>query len=181
MGEHRQAGWPEKLQPGHIWLVEHPSQQAFFACDRDALASADAVIFDRALASAVASVLPIGAYAELLPRQTPAGDFGVSERALGLAADGWRVVQLVPTAAEPRARLRSASGALIPPERASNLPVVLIAKTPEGCRGWDTSLQTLSSLADEVADEDCLTLIFGPLGVDHAAHGYAASANGLAG
>jgi hypothetical protein len=178
MGEHRQAGWPERVRPGHVWLVEHPSERAFFACDRDALTSADAVIFDHAFASAVASVLPVGAYAEPLP---PAGGFAVCERALGLAADGWRVVQLVPTAAEARARLHSASAALTLPGRASNVPVVLIAKTPEGCRGWDASVQTLARLADEVADEDCLTLIFGPLGVGHPADGWAASANGLAG
>lgn len=89
--------------PGQVWLIEHDPDSALPALDRDALAQANVVLYDRALAPLVAEMLPLGSYAEPLPF----GDATPSPRALDLAAEGWSVVQLVAARASRRAHLHS--------------------------------------------------------------------------
>ena len=58
----------DRRWPGQIWLIEQPIRTAAFRVDRDVLTASNVVIYDRALAPLVARFLPIGAYAEPLPR-----------------------------------------------------------------------------------------------------------------
>jgi hypothetical protein len=100
---------------GQIWLIEHDSDSPLSAPDRDALAQANVVLFDRALASLVIEALPLGTYAEPLP----AGFSALSPRALEFAAEGWGVVQLVAATPARQARLHTvwprANGAVVRP------------------------------------------------------------------
>jgi hypothetical protein len=100
---------------GQIWLIEHNPDFPLSAPDRDALAQANVVLFDRTLASLVIEVLPLGTYAEPLP----AGSSALSPRALEFAAEGWGVVQLVAATPARPARLHTvwprANGAVVRP------------------------------------------------------------------
>src|SRR5262249_25793941 len=91
------------LLPGQIWLIEHDPDGALPAPDRDALTSADVVMYDRGLAPLVAELLPLGGYAEPLSFMgaTP------TRRSLDLAAQGWSVVQLVTASFGRCARLHA--------------------------------------------------------------------------
>lgn len=177
----KDGGKPGRLptaKPGEIWLVEHAAAAPLFPCDRGALTSANVVLYERALEPVAAAVLPIGAYAEPLPPNGPA----VSPRALGFAAEGWSVAQLVEARGERRARLGRLSEALAALGVAGELPVLVVAKAAPD-RRWerDACLRTLPGLADEWADRGLLTLIFGPLAPRYPAPCHAVAANGLAG
>src|SRR5260370_334043 len=100
------------VEPGQIWLIEQIFDAAICPLDRDALTSANVVVYDRALAPLVAKILPLGGYAEPLSRDSRTAGSAISPRALAFAADGWSAVQL----AEPHAgcpkRLQGAVAAL---------------------------------------------------------------------
>jgi hypothetical protein len=157
MRDNQYSGARTTVKPGQVWLIEHVSVRALFPFDRRALTSADVVIHDRV----VASVLPLGGYAEPMP---------------------WSVAQLVEPHADRSARLRLASDALMSLGGAGDLPVLVIAK---GAALWhrtrDSCLGTLRGLTEELADDDLLTLVFGPLVVRYPAPSHAFTANGLAG
>jgi len=89
--------------PGQVWLIEHDPHAALSAPDRDALTSADVVLYDRALAPLVAELLPLGAYAEPLSFTGAT----LTRRAADLAAQGWGVVQLVTASSGRRACLHA--------------------------------------------------------------------------
>ena len=170
------------VKPGQIWLIEHSSARTLFPADRAALTGADVVIYDRALAPLVASVMRLGTYAEPMPLDALHAGLAISARALGFACDGWSVAQLVGPHANPSARLRLASDALLSLGCAHDLPVLVIAKgTSFRRRTRDSCLRTLPGLTEEFADDDLLTLVFGPLVVRYPASSHAFTANGLAG
>src|SRR5260370_4468703 len=83
------------LRPSQLWVIEQAQATALSELDRDALTSANVVIYDRALASMVADVLPLGGYAEPLSFSCQAAGRALSPRALQSAAEGWSVLQLV--------------------------------------------------------------------------------------
>ena len=182
MREDRQSSLDPAIRPGQIWLIEQPSATVLFRFDRDALTSADVVIYDRALAPLVARFLQIGAYAEPWSPDVQAAGSTISARALQFAAEGWSVVQLVEARPGRRERLRDAVGALKPLSGGNDLPLVAIAKTTaDRHRRWDGCLRNSSDLIDEFGDDDPLTLVFGPLVIRYPAAAYAFAANGLAG
>ena len=160
MREDRQPSLEPAIRPGQIWLIEQPSTTAFFTLDRDALTSANVVIYDRPLAPLVARFLPTGAYAEPLSLDAQAAGSAISPRALQFAAEGWSVVQLVEARPGRRERLRDAADRRL---------------------RWDGCLRNCSDLIDEFEDDDPLTLVFGPLVIRYPAPAYAFAANGLAG
>src|SRR5881227_3055842 len=95
------------LLPGQIWLVEHGAGMPLSPLDRAVLAAANVVLYDRALASLVAQLLPLGAYAEPLPGVEPATGPAIMPRALDCAAGGWGLLQPVGVGREiERARQR---------------------------------------------------------------------------
>ena len=79
------------VAPGQVCIIEHDPQTALAAPHRAVLTAANVVLYDRALERLVTENLLPGGYAEPLPfiDATP------SPRALGFAADGWSVVQLI--------------------------------------------------------------------------------------
>ena len=89
------------ILPGEVWVIEHDPQTPLSAPDRDILTAANVVLFDRASEPLVLETLPLGGYAEPLSRPGAM----LSPRALGLAAEGWSVVQLVAASASRPARL----------------------------------------------------------------------------
>jgi siroheme synthase len=89
---------------------------------------------------------------------------------------------LVETPVDRGLKLQAASEALISLGCAEELPVLIIAKTaPYRQREQEASLRTLPGLAAELADEDLLTLVFGPVAFRYPAPCRAFTANGLAG
>jgi hypothetical protein len=180
MRDYRSARQPPTVHPGQIWLIEQDPARPLSLVDRDALTNANAVIYDRALASLVAQVLPIGGYAEPLPLMGPATGPAISQRALALAGEGWSVAQLVE--ANPSRRLRMG---ILPPALAragGDLPVRVIAKAAaDRCRIVDLVLPELAEFLSEFGNDELLTLIYGPLVARGAAQAHAFATNGLAG
>jgi siroheme synthase len=180
MRDNQYSGTRTPVKPGQVWLIEHSLARLLLPSDRTALTSADVVIYDRALAPVAASVLSIGAYAEAVSLDASHPGRAISTRALGFALDGWSVAHLVEPHADRGARLRLAADALMSHGCAGDLPVLVIAKgTLFRHHAWDTCLRTLPGL--EFADDDLLTLVFGPLVVRYPAPSHAFTANGLAG
>jgi hypothetical protein len=74
------------IRPEQIWLIEQRVATGLAALDRGALAAADVVLYDRALARWVARFLPAGGYAEPLLSDPGADDPAISPRAVKLAS-----------------------------------------------------------------------------------------------
>jgi siroheme synthase len=182
MRDSQYSGARTTVKPSQVWLIEHSSARALSPFDRAVLTGADVVIYDRALAPVVASVLPLGAYAEAMPLDARLASHAISSRALGFAVDGWSVAQLVETHADRRSRLQLTSDALVSFGCPGDLPVLVIAKGSLFRRCVrDTCLRTLPGLADDFAGDDFLTLAFGPLEARYPRPCHAFTANGLAG
>ncbi len=180
MGAGGQVGQMPRVEAGQIWVVEQAPAAAPCALDRAALADTNVLLYDRALAPLAERVLPVGAYAELLPGGAGLEDAAIFRRALEFAAEGWSVVQLVEARSLQRERLQLVVRGLIRKIGSRDLPVLLIAKTAaDGYRGWNASLRRLPELIDEVDEAELLTIVFGPFGVGCPAH--TSSFNGLAG
>src|SRR5207245_7782398 len=113
--------------PGQIWVVEHDPGMPLSPLDRAVLIGANVVLYDRALASLVAQLLPLGAYAEPLPGVEPATGPAIMPRALDFAAEGWSVVQLVTAGPAWRARLAAVPPALFRASRDGALPLRVVA------------------------------------------------------
>ena len=168
--------------PGQIWLVEHGAGMPLSPLDRAVLAAANVVLYDRALASLVAQLLPLGAYAEPLPGVEPATGPAITPRALDFAAEGWSVVQLVAAGPAWRARLAALPPALFRASRDGALPVRVVAKDSGGHeRAFDAGHDDFAELIRGFGDSERLTLVLGPLAAPRSAPAYAFTANGLAG
>ena len=81
--------------PSQIWVIEQAPARALAGLDRDAVAHANVVIYDRALEAVVAAALAPGGYAEPLAAPCPEARGALSPRAVQFAAEGWSVVQVV--------------------------------------------------------------------------------------
>jgi hypothetical protein len=197
MSENRQSRAAPTIEPGQIWLIEQLSATDLSPMDRNAVIRANVVLYDRALEPLVAEILPLGSYAEPLPRDHRAGGSAITPRALQFAADGWSVVQLVEALPGQRAaaglnRLqRPGIPAIQVPAiqvpaiqvpaiqvPAIQVPAIqVIARTPVR----DATLPERPVLIDEFADDEALTQVFGSLGVRAPAPAQTFTANGLAG
>lgn len=170
------------IDPGQIWLIEQDPATALCTLDRAVLTGANVVLYDRALASVVAQVLPIGAYAEPLSGTAPAAGPAIAARALEFAIGGWSVVQLVAAGPAWRARLPILPPALIRAQRSGGLPVRVIAKAAaDRHHEVDSGLDDIAELIREFGDNELLTLVFGPFAARCPAQAHAFTANGLAG
>ena len=168
--------------PGQIWVVEHDPGMPLSPRHRAVLIAANVVLYDRALASLIAQLLPLGAYAEPLPGVEPATGPAIMPRALDFAAEGWSVVQLVAAGPAWRARLAALPPALFRASRDGALPVRVVAKDSGGHeRAFDAGHDEFAELIRGFGDSERLTLIFGPLAAPRPAPAYAFTANGLAG
>ena len=170
------------LRPSQLWVIEQAQATALSELDRDALTSANVVIYDRALAGVVADVLPLGGYAEPLSFSCQAAGRALSPRALQFAADGFSVVQLVLASPCWRERLHQAPRELSLVGDGGNAAVRLIAKQgAERYRELGADLDHLPGLVDDVDQGDPMTVIFGPIAARSTAQLYPFTANGLAG
>jgi hypothetical protein len=177
----RDGGWSDdRSQFGRIRLIEQSAATALSALAGKALSGADAVLFDRRLAPLIAGLLPAGGYAEPL---TEAAEEEALTRALKLASEGWSVVQLV----EPRRgwcrRLNAATAALNGTTGTGELALRLIGEIPADPPAIpDAHPLDPSGRVVDIAEDEPLTLILGPLagGASAAAYAFAAG-NGLAG
>jgi hypothetical protein len=168
------------LRPGEICFIEQ-RETYLSALAYAAIADADIVLYDRALATVVAHELSAaGSYAE--PVAGTDGDEGpaIPPRALRLAADGWRVVHLLHGRPGWRRRLRAAAEGLALASGKRGLPVRLVAVT-NGDPSLCATLFDLPQLDDEAAGNEKLTVILGPLAETGPAPAGTFTANGLAG
>jgi hypothetical protein len=162
-------------------LIEQTEATDLSALDGHALADADVVLYDGALAPLLAFLLPLRGYAEPLSSDADECDPAISPRALKLAADGWSVVQLVAPCRRWRRRLRRAAGELGPLNGAGRLTLRLIAKAAARCRSREAQVPDLPELVDALAEDELLTLIVGPLAGSTPTAVCAFAGNGLAG
>ena len=172
---------PVAAGPGELWFIEHDPRHPLGAGDRAVLTSANVVLYERALAPLVASVLPLGSYAE--PLQV-GGDTALSPRTVTFAGEGWSVAQLVGNGAAIKTRLRRIDEVLNAIATFGDLPVQVAVKLEAGRqRELDSSLRTTFDVIRDLAHEGLLTLVFGPLPLrlPVGAPAHAFTANGLAG
>ena len=181
MRDHGSPALPT-LEPSQLWVIEQAPASALSELDREALTSANVVIYDRALTRVVAGLLPLGGYAEPLSFSCQAAGRALSPRAVRFAADGWSVVQLVEASPCWRERLQHAPRELSEAGDGGNAAVRLIAKQgAERYREMGADLDRLPGLGDEVDRGDAMTVIFGPIAARGTAQLYPFTGNGLAG
>jgi hypothetical protein len=167
-----------EVRPGQLWYVELPSTEpAVSPLEYRALTTANVVVYDRVLEPAVASSLPLGAYAE----PTPPHD-GAIERCLSFARDGWSVARLVDPGGE-RVVIRQLSGGLLKFEASAALAVSVFANTDGSYEKIAAELDELGEVieARSFGQPVTLTIIFTGIDAGTAPRFVVASANGLAG
>jgi hypothetical protein len=120
MSHIRQIAVGPAVRPGEIWLVEQPADADITPLDHDAIASANVILYDRALEALVAEILPLGKYAEPLPAGGPGAGPAISARAMRFAEDGWRVVQIVEARPGWSQQVQNAHASLGTPRRSGD-------------------------------------------------------------
>ena len=120
MSHIRQIAAGPAVRPGEIWLVEQAADAELTPFDHDAIASANVILYDRALETLVAEILPLGRYAEPLPAGGQGAGPAISSRALRFAEDGWRVVQIVEARPGRSEQVQHAAATLGTPRRSGD-------------------------------------------------------------
>jgi hypothetical protein len=179
------------MRPGQLWLVELPATAPEFApLEYRALSNANVVIYDRALAPAVARLLPLGGYAE--PVASIDGQFASgSERCIRFVRDGWSVARLfhpgVQCGRERRDAIRQLSYRLLT-EMPADLPVRIFVSAGRGrYERNETPLYRLDARLDAMIAEyasvrsSTFTIVLDVTDTGGAPRFSVASANGLAG
>jgi hypothetical protein len=170
------------LRPGQLWYVELPSTEpAFSPLEYQALTTANVVIYDRALATTVARLMPIGGYAE---PATPRGDASDGfDRCIRFARDGWSVARLIHSSRRRVDIVGQLTERLLrvaaPPARSASV----FANTGSGYENIEAELDQLGGIVDawRFSRSPTLTIVFGAIGTGSASRFSVASANGLAG
>jgi hypothetical protein len=176
--------------PGRLYLIERcGGDLGLTAAEQQALVCANIIVYERSLASLVAGVLPLGAYAEPAPEAGQAQDRPVFERCLKFALDGWSVVQLMERRSPTeRARwIQDAAAQLVTAGVSSDIPVLVLVDA--ACGGPLTIETQLGSAHAVIADRGLpdgvimggVMLVLGPIAAGPAPQVYAFAANGLAG
>ena len=180
------------VRPGQLWFIELPATGAHLdPLEYQVLTSVNVVIYDRALARTVASVLPLGGYAEPAPPIDDAADQAL-ERCLRFAQDGWSVARLVDPRVKPgessgrgRAdRIRHLSERLLARKGSANSPISVFANAGGGAyEKIEVELGELHDVLDVRGAEQAVTLriVFGAMDTGALSRFSIASANGLAG
>jgi hypothetical protein len=163
------------VQPGQLWLIEIPPTDPGLApLEYRVIAAADLVIYDRALASTIAKVLPLCGYAE------PAGPYdAVPERCVRLVIDGWSVARLIIPGSSNQERsdeFRCFAEWLLALKTAADLPILAFTNAGGGLyqRGTTAGEHPLAQLSKRTIVFSAIESGAGPLFCF-------ASANGLAG
>ncbi|GEM_PF-3023291 len=173
-----------KVETGELWLMALPSDGvALPPAVQRVLGAVNVVIYDRALAPAVAAALSLGSYAE--PAADQPGDVAAVERCFHFVRDGWSVARLIDSdlaAPERAARLNALAGRLRAGGAANDLPVRVFADAGGGAfEASETSFGRLDiAIASGGAGVHTVT-VFGAISPHSAPAHSAVSANGLAG
>ena len=176
------------VRPGQLWLVELPATAPEVApLEYRALGNANVVIYDRALALAVARFLPLGGYAE--PVASSDGQSGAgSERCVRFVRDGWSVARLLdPGFRSGRERLdkiRQLSHSLLANEMPGDLPVqIFVSAAPGRYQRNETQLHRLDAIIGAYAPlrSSTFTIVLDVTDTGSAPRFSVASTNGLAG
>jgi hypothetical protein len=117
MSHIRQIAAGPAVRPGEIWFVEQATDADLAPLDHAAIASANVILYERALEALVAEILPLGTYAEPLPAGAQGAGPAISSRALRFAEDGWSVVQIVEARPGRPERVQGAAASLGTPRR----------------------------------------------------------------
>ena len=170
------------VTPGQLWLIELPVDGAAPSPLRHALDGVNVVIYDRALAAAVAESLPFGSYAEPASAQSDA----TAARCVRFARDGWSVARLMPARVQQRERTRRVQDVvdeLAAAKVAGRLPVSILAETADGIEErYEARFDDLAAIVDSHPSDTLLAIVidaFGGAGAPARLH--AIAANGLAG
>jgi hypothetical protein len=175
------------VRPGQLWLVELPATAPELApLEYCALGNANVVIYDRALALAVARLLPLGGYAE--PAAAGDGQFGAgSERCVRFVHDGWSVARLLDpgfrSGPERLEMIRQLSYRLLA-EAPADLPVQIFVSAGRGrYERNETQLNRLDAMiaASALMRSSTFTIVLDVNDSSGAPRFSTASANGLAG
>jgi hypothetical protein len=175
---------PTAIAPGQLWLIEVSATEPNLSpLEHQALTTANVVLYDRALASTVARVLPLGGYAEPAPLSDTGPD-RASQRCLHFVRDGWSVVRLIEYdyPGYERAecsRLLSARflAAKVPPD----LPVFVFSDTGGSCQHFETRLAALGSFIDRHTGAERVSIVFTAIGAGTGRRHPVVLFNGLAG
>ena len=132
-----------------LWLFEvAPTEANLSPLVRQAIATANVVIYDRELAAIVAGARPLSGYAEPVASSAPAPDQTI-ERCLRFVLDGWNVVRLTDgnKATEQRVRhSRHLLERLMANNVPDDLPVLLFTSADDGrYRSIETQLGGLDA------------------------------------
>jgi hypothetical protein len=177
-----QSGGTQTVTPGEIWLIEQSPEAGFTPLNRDALNTANVVLYDRALGPLIAANLPLGTYAEPLSPVPQSAESVISPRAQHFAQEGWSVVQIVAAQSGWRERVYNAVERLGTLHKSGEFLIRIVPKAlTRGQPQFADCLRSLLALIDEFPENDTLTLIFGPLTICGPAPSQAFTANGLAG
>lgn len=167
--------------PGQLWLVELSPDETLSDAARRALDGANVVIYDRALADAVALALPLGTYAEPAPARSDAA----AARAVHFARDGWSVARLLQARLASRDRTRRIQDIvdeLAAAKIAGRLPVTIVAAGPEGVdEQIEARFDDLASIVASHPRDTRLAIVVEAFAGAGAARLHAVAANGLAG
>lgn len=167
--------------PGQLWLIELSPGEAPAAAPRWALDGANVVIYDRALADAVARALPLGTYAEPAPSRSDAA----AARAVHFARDGWSVARLLPARLGSRDRTRRIQDIvdeLAAARIAGRLPVTIVATGPDGVdERIAARFDDLASIVASHSRDTRLAIVIDAFAGAGVARLDAVAANGLAG
>jgi hypothetical protein len=170
------------ITPGQLWLIELPVDGAAPASVRHALDGVNVVIYDRALAGAVAEALPFGSYAEPASTQSDA----IAARCVRFARDGWSVARLMPACVSQRERTRRVQDVvdeLAAARVAGRLPVSILAETADGIEErYEARFDDLAAIVDSHPGDTLLAIVIDAFGDAVApARLHAVAGNGLAG
>jgi hypothetical protein len=182
---HQQKGTTHRtlpaVKPGQLWLVELPAAGAPFAPACHVLDSANVVIYDRALAGAVADSLPLGGYAEPAAAQSEAA----AARCVRFARDGWSVARLLPTRLPQRERTRRIQDIvdeLAAAHVAGQHSVSIFAEAADGIEErFETRFDDVAAVVASYPRDTRLAIVIDAFNSDAAARLHAVAANGLAG
>lgn len=168
-----------------LWLIEvSPSETNLSPLARQAITTANVVIYDRALASIVAATLPLGGYAEPAASSSDAAD-PTMERCLRFVLDGWSVVRLVDhdkAQGQRTPRIRHLAERLAARKYPDDLPVLLFMNADDGRhRKIETRLSALDAELDAASRQGGLAIIFGAIATAAGRGLRAVMSNGLAG
>jgi hypothetical protein len=165
---------------GQFWMIEWSPGTAPPAPQIRTVALAQVIIYDRALGSKVAAILPLGRYAEPALVDSGAG----FDRGVRFAMEGWSVVGLVDERSDAAARarrVRQLAARWLDAGAPADLPVVISgAGTTTSEATWTTPLANLGNALALSAPSGPLTIVFAASG-SGMPYLYDVSSNGLAG